>query len=257
MTSSYTEISFDSDSDLDEGTEAEDYLGERDRTPTVLSTTEGSSKVAASFSLPQLASTIVSWSERAKTEYEEEFGVDGSTRPNTAELLSGSGQFRVEDDGMVSYVADDLDEKLKLSSPTRSVSASISSGHTDELRSHSDTIIRDVTRTESAASNIRLDPMLLEQIEKQAHELNFNISQMMSHISESTHSLSKLTVECTNSYETCLIRTCDSVDANIRSMYYLMSKVEELNKSMKPIAQITEDLNQVKKLLEIFEKAVP
>lgn len=252
MTSSYTEISFDSDSDLDEGTEAEDYLGERDTTPTVLSSTDGS-KVAGSLSLPQLASSIVSWSERAKTEYEEEFGVDGSTRPNTAELPSG--QYRVEDDGMVSFVADDLEEKLRLSSPTRSVNTSISSGHTEELKSEK-VQNEAAMKTGLSALAIQLDGKLLKQLEQQALELSSSIVQMMAHISDSTHSLSKLTVDCTKSYETCLVRTCDSVDANIRSMYYLMSKVEELNKSMKPIGQITEDLNQVKKLLEMFEKAV-
>lgn len=237
MTSSYTEISFDSESDAEENTEADEF--ERDRTPTCL-TTEDSSKtgVAGSLSLPQLTSSIVSWSERAKTEYEEEFG-EGSTRPNTAELPSG--KYCVEEDGMVCFVADDLEEKMRVSSPSKSNSLS---NPIEEARSQS-------------ATSIQLDVKLLQQMEQQTRLMNASLGDMMCHISSSTHALSKLTVECTNSYENCLNKTCEAVDGNIRSMYYLMSKVEELNRAMKPIDQITTDVQEVKRLLDLFEKVVP
>jgi len=39
-------------------------------------------------------------------------------------------------------------------------------------------------------------------------------------------------------------------------MYQLMAKCEELNQSMKPIAKLSEELKEVKRLLELFEKAV-
>ncbi|CAG2111065.1 unnamed protein product [Medioppia subpectinata] len=68
--------------------------------------------------------------------------------------------------------------------------------------------------------------------------------------------ITSLTVECISTYETCLSTTCDVIDSNIKSMYQLMAKCEELNQSMKPIAKLSEELKEVKRLLELFEKAV-
>lgn len=99
MTSSYTEISFGSDSD--DGTDLAPDLShdlERDgRTPTAYGDSDSSSRVPGSMSLPQLSSSIVAWSETAKAEYDAVYsGIDAlnpssadSTRPNTAEMPSG------------------------------------------------------------------------------------------------------------------------------------------------------------------------
>ena len=230
MTSSYTAISFDSDSDIED-----EYLGEREKTPTMTSDDNtGSRAVAGSLSLPQLSSTIASWSEKVAAEYEAEYGPGCSTRPSTAELQSSTSSYQVTEDGMVSFVASDFEQQLKLSSPSKSSASS-----------------------QSNSTSYQIDLRLLQQLEEQATHLNQNVNDIMSFISDQTHALNKLTVECTNSYENCLTKTCDSVDANIRSMYYLMSKTEELNKTMTPIDQISDDVSQVKRVLEILEKAVP
>ena len=50
-------------------------------------------------------------------------------------------------------------------------------------------------------------------------------------------------------------KTCDEVDGNIKSMYQLMAKVEELNKGMGPAYRMGEQLKEIKRLLDIYEAA--
>ncbi len=66
MTSSYTEISFESD-DNSEKTDIE--LGEE---LEISSNREQTNKLSSSLSLPQLSSTIVKWSQSTKQSYETE-----------------------------------------------------------------------------------------------------------------------------------------------------------------------------------------
>lgn len=236
MTSSYTEISFGSDngSDNDLMTETDDQFGERDaETPNVM----------------QLSSHIVSWaSERTKADYDEEYGsgtAGGDERSTDASTERPPTRPSTSDDvnQIVSFVADDLEHQLKLSSPSRTISSLSKESSVTIGKSES-----------SQPPSILVDVQLLNQIEAQAAELNDNVSQMMLHISTSTHTLSKLTVECMNSYENCLTKTCDSVDANIRSMYQLMAQMEELNRSMGSIERIKTEVKQVNHLLDLFEK---
>ncbi len=54
-------------------------------------------------------------------------------------------------------------------------------------------------------------------------------------------------------YRDGVCKTCDEVDSNIKSMYQLMAKVEELNKSMAPAYKLAEQVKEVKRLLEMLE----
>jgi len=43
------------------------------------------------------------------------------------------------------------------------------------------------------------------------------------------------------------------MDANIKSMYQLMAKCEELSKAMAPLYKQAEQVKEIKKLLDIYE----
>lgn len=53
---------------------------------------------------------------------------------------------------------------------------------------------------------------------------------------------SALTVGCLETYRDAVCKTCDAVDHNIKSMYQLMAKCEELSKSMGPIYKLAEQM---------------
>lgn len=56
-----------------------------------------------------------------------------------------------------------------------------------------------------------------------------------------------------DTYKEGVCKTCDEVDANIKAMYQLMAKVEELNKAMQPAYKMGEQLKDIKRLLEMYE----
>ena len=68
--------------------------------------------------------------------------------------------------------------------------------------------------------------------------------------------MSALTVEHVQTYRDGVCKTCDSVDSNIRAMYQLMAKWEELNKNMAPAYRVANQIKDVKRLLEMFEAAL-
>jgi len=102
MTSSYTEISFESD-DNSEKTDIE--LGEE---LEISSNREQTNKLSSSLSLPQLSSTIVKWSQSTKQSYETE-------NLNFTQNVKEVPDFISNDGLLVSYVAQDFENKLKQS----------------------------------------------------------------------------------------------------------------------------------------------
>ena len=66
-------------------------------------------------------------------------------------------------------------------------------------------------------------------------------------------SASALTVETLETYRDGVCKTCDEVDTNIKLMYQLMTKVEELNKSMAPAYKIGEQVKELRKLVEVYD----
>lgn len=196
-TSSYTEISFPSDPEDD--IQPDEAFGPQEGAPGVT----------------ELTSSIVSW---------------------TKEAIAAAGD-ESKCQKLVSFVADDLEKQLRLSSTSPPSSQTLPAASAS-----SDTVTPDSTT--------------LQQIEVTAQTLNKNIEDVIAHIHKSTQSISGLTVECMKAYETCLNSTADTVDANIKSMYQLMAQVEELNKSMTPLSTVKQEVAQVKHLLDAFEKVV-
>lgn len=163
----------------------------------------------------QLTSTIVSWTEEA--------------------IAAASDDPETQCQKLVSYVADDFEKQLRITptSPPSSETLPV-------VSESSGTVTPDFTT--------------LQQIEAIALTLNSNIDQVIESINQSTHTISRLTVDCMKAYETCLNSTSETVDSNIKSMYQLMAQVEELNKSMSSVYQVKHEVNQVKQLLDVFEK---
>ena len=98
-----------------------------------------------------------------------------------------------------------------------------------------------------------LDPTVLLDIENDARHLATSVDNLVENLSGILHSISALTVETVETYRDGVCKTCDEVDGNIKSMYQLMAKVEELNKSMAPAHKLGDQLKEIKRLLDMFE----
>jgi len=98
-----------------------------------------------------------------------------------------------------------------------------------------------------------VDPRVLNDIEREARRLATDVDNMVENLSCMLHSVSGLTVETVQTYRDGVCKTCDEVDSNIRGMYQLMAKWEELNKNMAPAYRVSSQIKDIKRLLDMFE----
>ena len=120
--------------------------------------------------------------------------------------------------------------------------------------------IKSLTLTDAGNNTVKkldpLDPSAIEDIEKHAKYLAACVDAMVENLSGVLHSASGLTVETLETYRDGVCKTCDEVDNNIKSMYQLMAKVEELNKSMTPVYKVNDQIKELKHLLDIYESCL-
>lgn len=130
---------------------------------------------------------------------------------------------------MVTFVAEDLENKLKQTSPSMPV---------------------------RPLGRFVLDVNLLNDLEFEARNIAASVDTLTETLSGVLHNMSALTVECLEIYRDVVCKTCDSIDANIKSMYQLMAKCEELSKEMEPIYKLVQQVKDIKHILDLFENAV-
>ncbi|XP_013416974.1 BLOC-1-related complex subunit 6 [Lingula anatina] len=180
---------------------------------------------------------------------------------------------------LVAFVADDLQQKIKLSSPcskdgdlggvrerkdsqasslktTSSSNYSLSSNSSVTSSSTWSTAATPIHRRRSNADVPPIDPHVLRDIEIQATHISDNLDQMLKKLKTSMERMSAITVGCVDTYKEAIDNTCDAVDGSIKSMYALMAKCEELSKSVKPIYDIHEQIKEIKRLLDMFEMQI-
>lgn len=182
----------------------------------------------------------------------EEFAVHSSSHRRTGSDTSGLSELQgtlTVDGDLVTFVAEDLQEKIKMSSP---VSRWTDSSSFPGSRSSTPSLYR-----QALQPNIHLvDPNILTDLEGNAKKVATCVDRMLENLSGTLQSISSLTVGCMESYESSVCKTCDSVDVNIKAVYQLMAKCEELSNSMSPLYKISDDVKHLKKILDQLEHAV-
>lgn len=179
---------------------------------------------------------------------------DGLQRPDHLELRGVEVDYLDELEGtvtregdLVAFVAEDLEAKIKLSSPKVDVPPYGGS------RSSTPCLYRQAL---SAPALSPIDPNILNDLESEARRIATSVDTLTESLAGILRSISALTVDCVEIYRDAVCKTCDAVDSNIKAMYQLMAKCEELSKTMKPIYKLAEDIKEVKRLLDTLESAV-
>ncbi|KAJ8878916.1 hypothetical protein PR048_019519 [Dryococelus australis] len=234
MTASYSEISFDSQTP-----------------PDIVSDFEGSLVSPADFL------------ERGR--FDDTFQDSDSKRPDRLDLhemesVDRHNQFHqafqdlnlegtvTKDGDMVLFVAEDLESKIKLSSPVMKKDSPSFPGS----RTSTPCLYRQALMPQLPP----IDPGVLNDLEAEVKKVATSVDTLTENLAGILRSVSALTVDCLEIYRDAVCKTCDAVDSNIKSMYQLMAKCEELSKSMKPIYKLSELLKGIKRLLDLFENAV-
>ncbi|XP_043499260.1 BLOC-1-related complex subunit 6 isoform X2 [Polistes fuscatus] len=155
----------------------------------------------------------------------------------------------MQDGDMVLFVTEDLENKIKLSSPVTK------KGETPSFpgsRSSTPCLYRQALTPQLPL----LDHNVLNELEMEARKIATSVDALTENLAAILHSASALTVGCLETYRDAVCKTCDAVDHNIKSMYQLMAKCEELSKCMAPIYKLAEQIKEMKRMLELFESAM-
>jgi len=147
--------------------------------------------------------------------------------PKALEYLNQLGGTVTQRGELVSFIAEDLETKIKLSSP----------GPKEDY----------VWKPPSFDINI------LNDLEIQASQVAASVDSLTENLAEVLHGMSALTVDCLETYRDVVCKACDSVDMNIKSMYQLMAKCEELSIAMAPIYKLSAQIKNIKHLLDVLE----
>ncbi|KAJ7354866.1 hypothetical protein OS493_029421 [Desmophyllum pertusum] len=98
-----------------------------------------------------------------------------------------------------------------------------------------------------------VDPEILNDLELRATDIAGNLDHMLATLANSLKAMSQVSTECLGAYSTCVDHASETVDVNIKSMYTLIARCEELNASLKPVQNMAEEVKEIKKTLDIFE----
>lgn len=169
------------------------------------------------------------------------------TGSDTSGLSELQGTLTVDGD-MVTFVADDLQEKIKMSSPVSRWADCSFPGS----RSSTPSLYRQALQPHIPL----VDAGAVADLEVHAKKVATCVDTMLENLSGTLQSISSLTVDYMETYESSVCKTCDAVDQNIKAMYQLMAKCEELSNSMRPLYRIAEDIKEIKKFLAHLENAL-
>ncbi|OQR67620.1 hypothetical protein BIW11_13412, partial [Tropilaelaps mercedesae] len=136
-------------------------------------------------------------------------------------------------------------------------------------------LIRQATRNTSLAATSAQDisrlPVIMGELEVDAHRLAKSVQHMMEALSSQLHNVTHLTKQYIGAYENGVTRTCDAADANVKSpeqlfspspysefqgMYRLLAKYEELSNAMQPVHRLAAEVRLARHLVGQLEALV-
>lgn len=164
--------------------------------------------------------------------------------------LDVDGHVRYEGD-MTHYVADDLEFKIKLSSPITKRGETPVFGSSNPSRSStpSGKLYRQILAPQIG----QIDITVLNDLEYEAQRIAQSVDNLIENLSGILHSNSSLTAENMEVYKDAVSKTCDAMDNNIKSMYTILAKGEEVSQAMIPVQAQAARIAEIKRLLQVFE----
>ncbi|XP_027202906.1 BLOC-1 related complex subunit 6 isoform X2 [Dermatophagoides pteronyssinus] len=96
----------------------------------------------------------------------------------------------------------------------------------------------------------------INDIEQQTLLIVENLNQIMTYINSYSTDMTNKSVDVMEIYHDNVIECCDQIDSNIKLMYKIISKCEELNKSFGFLDELRNRIKDIKQTLDIFERIV-
>ena len=141
-----------------------------------------------------------------------------------------------------------------------SISATSSSSEEESFQTfqhffHADEERHDNPEDRSTYRLPKIDPSVLSDLEEQSKVAAGSLAQMTKYLITKLAEMSKVTVETSHVYAEAVQKASCSAEENIKLMYALMAKCQELNQNMKPVYEIQHQVDGIKHQLDILESA--
>lgn len=140
---------------------------------------------------------------------------------------------------MKHYVVEDLQYQIKIASPT-SQNSPFSS----------------LPKQLSTSLPPQMDINTLADLEIEAQYLAANVDNLTENLTNLLHSISAITADNVEVYKSSVSKLTDVIDANIKSMYSIIAKSEEISKSMKKAEQLSVRIKDIRRLVDMFEQTL-
>lgn len=164
----------------------------------------------------------------------EQFGgMETGEHPSFPYNLTDGGTVSI-DGTMTSFVADHLEYKIKLASP---VTKNETLGEDDSRTSTPSVLPRNFLQ-QSAQMAHQIDVNVLSDVEIEAQYLATSVDMLTENLCNLLHSISSLTADNVETYKNAVHKLTDCMDGNIKSMYTIMAKTEEISNAMRPTEQL-------------------
>lgn len=165
--------------------------------------------------------------------------------------LNLEGTVHVEGN-MTHFVAEDLEYKIKLSSPVAK------KGETPTLpgSSRASNTPSPLYRQLLVPQVGQVDSSVINDLECEAHKMATSIDNLIENLSGILHSISSITVDNVDVYKNAVSKMSDAMDSNIKSMYTLMAKAEEVSQAMKVVEGHSVRIKEIKRLVDHFENFI-
>jgi BLOC-1 related complex subunit 6 len=102
----------------------------------------------------------------------------------------------------------------------------------------------------------QLDSNVLSDLEIEANYLAANIDNLTENLANLLHSISSITADNVEVYKNSVTKLTDTIDSNIKSMYSIIAKSEEISKSMHKAEQMAARIREIRRLVDMFEAAL-
>lgn len=143
------------------------------------------------------------------------------------------------------FVADNLEYKIKMSSPIGQPPQS------SALNCAVDSLPK-----QFSASLAQLDSNVLNDLEIEAQYLAANIDNLTENLANLLHSISSITADNVDVYKNSVTKLTETMDSNIKSMYTIIAKSEEISKSMKSAEALSAKIRDIRKFVDMLEAAL-
>ncbi|XP_023298479.2 BLOC-1-related complex subunit 6 [Lucilia cuprina] len=177
-------------------------------------------------------------------------------------LLSDAIPYELEgaddaDGQMRHFVAENLEEKLRLTSPPGREDpydyTKAPSHHSTPSTSTGGGMTRQFLLMPQLP---QIDANVLNDIEIEAQYLATSVDNLTENLCNLLHSISSITADNVEVHKNAVNKLTDSMDANIKCMYTIMAKTEEITKSMQPTEQVGLRIREIKRLVDMLDSTV-